>query len=166
MARVTVEDCLEKVANPFDLVMLASQRSHDLAAGAHATYAATPGKKEKNTVIALREIADGTVAPQNLEARLTRKWQRLSEPTLLDFPAPSAALAAGAPRGAAGFPTLGSPTLGSPALGSPALESPTLESSGRSSPDRDARLPAETPRTPPMPMDRIFEDVAEQDLHE
>ena len=58
MARVTVEDCIEKVPNRFELVMLAVQRSRDIAAGAHPSI---PRDGDKNPVIALREIADSTI---------------------------------------------------------------------------------------------------------
>lgn len=58
MARVTVEDCVLRVPNRFDLVMLASQRSRDIAAGAPLTV---ERDNDKYPVIALREIADGTI---------------------------------------------------------------------------------------------------------
>lgn len=60
MARVTVEDCLDKVSNPFDLVVLAAQRARALARGDTPTQ---PREQDKNTVVALREIAAGTVDP-------------------------------------------------------------------------------------------------------
>ncbi len=58
MARVTVEDCVERIPNRFDLVMLAAQRSRDVSAGSPLTV---DRDNDKNPVIALREIADGTV---------------------------------------------------------------------------------------------------------
>ena len=55
MARVTVEDCIEKVANRFDLVLVASHRARMIAGGAQITVARD---NDKNPVVALREIAD------------------------------------------------------------------------------------------------------------
>ncbi|MGE0733671.1 MAG: DNA-directed RNA polymerase subunit omega [Alphaproteobacteria bacterium] len=58
MARVTVEDCVEKIPNRFDLVMLASQRARDISSGAQETLSRD---NDKNPVVALREIAGETV---------------------------------------------------------------------------------------------------------
>ena len=58
MARVTVEDCLERIANPFDLTMVAAKRARQLTRGAEAKL---PWDGHKSTVLALREIADGQV---------------------------------------------------------------------------------------------------------
>ena len=63
MARVTVEDCLQNVDNLFQLVLLASQRARRLANGAEATV---PVDNDKPTVLALREIAAGTITPEML----------------------------------------------------------------------------------------------------
>jgi DNA-directed RNA polymerase subunit omega len=63
MARVTVEDCLQNVDNLFQLVLLASQRARRLANGAEATV---PVDNDKPTVLALREIAAGSVTPEML----------------------------------------------------------------------------------------------------
>ncbi|MBE0603908.1 MAG: DNA-directed RNA polymerase subunit omega [Deltaproteobacteria bacterium] len=60
MARVTVEDCLRKVDNHFQLTVVAAKRAKQLYAGAGATID-TSGRKEKPTVIALREVAQGKV---------------------------------------------------------------------------------------------------------
>lgn len=59
MARVTVEDCLEKVANRFDLVEIAAKRAHQLNAGSHTSL--LDGEGDKSSVIALREIAAGLI---------------------------------------------------------------------------------------------------------
>ena len=64
MARVTVEDCLENVGNRFDLVMLASRRSRQIANGREPQV--QPGM-DKPTVLALREIADNLINPEFLE---------------------------------------------------------------------------------------------------
>ena len=63
MARVTVEDCLQNVDNLFQLVLLASQRARRLANGAEATV---PVDNDKPTVLALREIAAGSITPEML----------------------------------------------------------------------------------------------------
>ncbi len=64
MARVTVEDCLENVANRFELVMVASKRARQLATGGKDPL--VQEESDKPTVIALREIADGLVTPDIL----------------------------------------------------------------------------------------------------
>ncbi len=76
MARVTVEDCVTRIPNRFDLVMLASQRAREVAAGAPLTV---DRDNDKNPVVALREIAEGTVAPDALEEALIRGLQRHAE---------------------------------------------------------------------------------------
>jgi DNA-directed RNA polymerase subunit omega len=73
MARVTVEDCVQKVPNRFELVMLASQRAREISAGAKETV---ERDNDKNPVIALREIADETVQLDNLRESLVRSLQR------------------------------------------------------------------------------------------
>ncbi len=67
MARVTVEDCIEKVPNRFQLILLAAQRSREIAAGSSITV---ERDNDKNPIIALREIADGTVNVDNLKTSL------------------------------------------------------------------------------------------------
>ncbi|MEP5765821.1 MAG: DNA-directed RNA polymerase subunit omega [Halieaceae bacterium] len=64
MARVTVEDCLENVANRFELVMVASKRARQMATGGKEPM--VDEESDKPTVIALREIADGFVTPDIL----------------------------------------------------------------------------------------------------
>lgn len=73
MARVTVEDCVLKVPNRFDLVMLAAQRARDVSAGAPLTL---ERDNDKNPVIALREIAEGTVDHDNLRNSLIQGMQK------------------------------------------------------------------------------------------
>jgi DNA-directed RNA polymerase subunit omega len=65
MARVTVEDCLENVANRFELVMVASKRARQIATGGKDPMVRE--ESDKPTVIALREIADGLVTPDILD---------------------------------------------------------------------------------------------------
>ncbi len=67
MARVTVEDCVDKVPNRFELVMLAAHRAREIAAGAPITV---DRDNDKNPVVALREIADETQAADGLRERL------------------------------------------------------------------------------------------------
>ena len=64
MARVTVEDSLEKIGNRFDLVLIAAKRARNLSMGAEPMV---PDDKDKPTVIALREIADGLVGEDILK---------------------------------------------------------------------------------------------------
>jgi len=73
MARVTVEDCVERVPNRFDLVMLAAQRARDISAGAPPTL---PEDNDKNPVISLREIAEETVDLDGLEQALVQGLQK------------------------------------------------------------------------------------------
>ena len=64
MARITVEDCLEKVNNQYDLVLLAKERTSQLNSGAEMLV---EKDNDKNTVIALREIGEGKVDPEELK---------------------------------------------------------------------------------------------------
>ena len=73
MARVTVEDCVEKVPNRFDLVLLAGHRSRNIAAGAPLTL---ERDNDKNPVVALREIADETIGLVETRDSLIRSLQR------------------------------------------------------------------------------------------
>jgi DNA-directed RNA polymerase subunit omega len=73
MARVTVEDCVQRVPNRFQLVMLAAQRARELSVGAEITV---DRDNDKNPVVALREIAEKTVDTGELEEELIRSMQR------------------------------------------------------------------------------------------
>ncbi len=73
MARVTVEDCIEKVDNRFDLVLLASHRARMISSGAPITLSRD---NDKNPVVALREIADGTVVPEDLKEDFIHSLQK------------------------------------------------------------------------------------------
>ncbi|MBA3813280.1 MAG: DNA-directed RNA polymerase subunit omega [Alphaproteobacteria bacterium] len=73
MARVTAEDCIDKVPNRFDLVLLAAQRARQLAAGAPLTI---ERDNDKNPVVALREIAAETVSLVDLERYLIEGLQK------------------------------------------------------------------------------------------
>ncbi len=73
MARVTVEDCVEKIPNRFELVMMAAQRSRELSVGGELTV---DRDNDKNPVVALREIADETIAVPELEEELILSLQR------------------------------------------------------------------------------------------
>ena len=66
MARVTVEDCIDKVENRFDLVLLASHRARMISSGSQITI---DRDNDKNPVVALREIADTTISPGRSEGR-------------------------------------------------------------------------------------------------
>lgn len=65
MARVTVEDCLDYVDNRFDLVLLATKRARQLVNGVEPLI---PWENDKPTVVALREIADGLITHQDVDA--------------------------------------------------------------------------------------------------
>ena len=73
MARVTVEDCVLRVPNRFELVMLAAQRAREVSAGAPLTV---EQDDDKNPVVALREIADETVSLEDLDASLIQSMQK------------------------------------------------------------------------------------------
>ncbi len=73
MARVTVEDCVDKVPNRFDLVMLAAHRARSIADGAPITV---ERDKDKNPVVALREIAEETLGVDTLREQAIEGYQR------------------------------------------------------------------------------------------
>lgn len=72
MARVTTEDCVDKVPNRFDLVMLAAHRAREISAGSQLTV---DRDNDKNPVVALREIADETQSAEELRERLIESNQ-------------------------------------------------------------------------------------------
>ena len=74
MARVTVEDCVDKIPNRFDLVLLAAQRAREISGGAELTI---DRDRDKNPVVALREIAEETVVPRLLSETLIGSLQRV-----------------------------------------------------------------------------------------
>jgi DNA-directed RNA polymerase subunit omega len=76
MARVTVEDCILKVPNRFELVLLSAQRARDIAGGAQLTL---DRDNDKNPVVALREIADETIALPQLQENLIKGMQKRVE---------------------------------------------------------------------------------------
>ena len=85
MARVTVEDCVDKVPNRFELVLLAVHRARQIAKGSHITI---ESENDKNPVIALREIAEKTIAPGDMREGLIHSIQGNVE---VDEPEPGAA---------------------------------------------------------------------------
>jgi len=74
MARVTVEDCVDKVPNRFDLVLLAAERARAISGGAELTI---DRDRDKNPVVALREIAEETVKPKDLKENVVQSLQRV-----------------------------------------------------------------------------------------
>ncbi len=78
MARITVEDCLEKIDSQYDLVMLAKERTTQLNAG---DTALVPEENDKNTVIALREIGEGKVSIKALEDSAINRLRKQQEET-------------------------------------------------------------------------------------
>jgi len=86
MARVTVEDCVQKVPNRFELVLLASQRARNLSRGEELTV---DRDNDKNPVVSLREIAETTVSPEDLKEDLIhslQKYVEVDEPEADDMP--------------------------------------------------------------------------------
>ncbi len=73
MARVTVEDCVDKVPNRFELVMFAAQRARQVAAGAPLLV---ERDNDKNPVVALREIAEQKIKPEQLREAIIRGMQK------------------------------------------------------------------------------------------
>src|SRR5579884_2109326 len=86
MARVTVEDCIDKVENRFELVLLASHRARMISSGAQITV---DRDNDKNPVVALREIAETTVSPGDLKEDLIHSLQKYVE---VDEPEPEVPL--------------------------------------------------------------------------
>ena len=82
MARVTVEDCVDKVENRFELVLLAAHRGRMISSGSQLTV---DRDNDKNPVVALREIADQTIAPEDLKEDLIHSLQKYVE---VDEPEP------------------------------------------------------------------------------
>lgn len=76
MARVTVEDCVDKVNNRFDLILLAAHRARELSVGAPATL---DTNDEKMPVVALRELATENIKADDLELSLVRDMQSFVE---------------------------------------------------------------------------------------
>ncbi len=81
MARVTVEDCVERVPNRFELVLLAAQRARNISRGEEITV---DRDNDKNPVVALREIAGETVPLKKLEQDLVKSLSRVPEPEPAD----------------------------------------------------------------------------------
>lgn len=76
MARVTVEDCIDKVDSRFDLILLAAHRARTISSGSQITV---DRDNDKNPVVALREIADETVSPEDLREELVHSLQKYVE---------------------------------------------------------------------------------------
>jgi DNA-directed RNA polymerase subunit omega len=83
MARVTVEDCIDKVENRFDLVLLASHRARMISSGQQI---AVDRDNDKNPVVALREIAEQALSPEDLKEELVHSLQKYVE---VDEPEPA-----------------------------------------------------------------------------
>jgi DNA-directed RNA polymerase subunit omega len=83
MARVTIEDCTTKIPSRFELVVLASQRAKEIGAGARPTV---ERDNDKNSVVALREIAEGTISPEALKEAVIKKNQKRQAVMDVDLP--------------------------------------------------------------------------------
>ena len=91
MARVTVEDCIDKVENRFELVLVAAHRARMISSGSQITV---DRDNDKNPVVALREIADSTLAPEDLKEDFIHSLQKhveVDEPESEAVPALSSA---------------------------------------------------------------------------
>ena len=91
MARVTVEDCIDKVDNRFDLVLLAAHRARGISSGSQILV---DRDNDKNPVVALREIADKALSPEDLKEELVHSLQKYVE---VDEPEPEAVPLIGSP---------------------------------------------------------------------
>ncbi len=96
MARVTVEDCIDKVDNRFELVLLASHRARMISAGSQLTV---DRDRDKNPVVALREIAETTISPEDLKEDLIHSLQKHVD---VDEPEPESVPMLGAVAGSGG----------------------------------------------------------------
>ena len=96
MARVTVEDCIDKIPNRFELVLLASHRARTISAGAQI---AVNRDNDKNPVVALREIAEKKIAPDDLKEDFIHSMQKYVE---VDEPEPEAVPMIASPNSAGG----------------------------------------------------------------
>ena len=86
MARVTVEDCIDKLPNRFELVLLAAHRARSISQGAPITV---ERDNDKNPVVALREIADETIVPEDLREEYIHSMQKhveVDEPEATEVP--------------------------------------------------------------------------------
>ena len=81
MARVTVEDCIEKIPNRFDLVLAAAQRARHISTGNPLTI---DRDNDKNPVVALREIANETIDPDKLRDDIVNGLQKLTNTELVE----------------------------------------------------------------------------------
>ena len=99
MARVTVEDCIDKVDNRFELVLLASHRARMISSGSPLTV---DRDNDKNPVVALREVAESSISPQDLKEDLIhslQKYVEVDEPEQPEAVAGSDRRAGRCPRG-------------------------------------------------------------------
>jgi DNA-directed RNA polymerase subunit omega len=149
MARVTVEDCVLKVPNRFELVLVASQRAREITAGAPLTL---DRDDDKNPVVALREIADDTVQVERLQDSLIRGMQKHVE---IDEPEETIELESNL-FGVA--EALGVAELGEEIDGEPSEEDELAEDMLSVEEEEDADL-AELPEGEPEP-EESFEDEA------
>lgn len=136
MARVTVEDCVVKVPNRFELVLLAAQRSRALAGGATPTI---ERENDKNPVIALREIAEATVDPEKLRQLVVSGLQKHVE---IDEPEDDyVAILAAAEKEWSGV-TDDNPCGPSPKPSPSPKPEPTVDAAGKSDDDADGEAKA------------------------
>ena len=119
MARVTVEDCLDKVDNRFQLVLVATKRARQLANGVQPLV---PWENDKPTIVALREIAEGLVGPGILEETVHSVFEEDEEETVSATAEETAAPEAAAPEAAA--PEAAAPEAVAPEAAAPEAVAP------------------------------------------
>ncbi|MEM6667085.1 MAG: DNA-directed RNA polymerase subunit omega [Pseudomonadota bacterium] len=132
MARVTVEDCVDKVPNRFELVLLAAHRARQIANGSQLTI---DRDNDKNPVVALREVADKTLMPDDLKEDLIHSLQKQVE---VDEPEPDVVPMIAAPTSPM------APMMGTEEPGAPQMDRMTEEDLLRglaelAPPDNDSR---------------------------
>ncbi len=151
MARVTVEDCVTKIPNRFELVMNAARRARDVSAGAPLTV---DRDNDKNPVVALREIAEETVSLEELGDALIRDYQKVHEPEepeedIIELMAGEEEWMPGA---ADGGPQLGGEVMPQPEFGAMPEETPAADPVTAADPVETAD-PIEASDEPPVVAD-------------
>jgi DNA-directed RNA polymerase subunit omega len=164
MARVTVEDCVLQVPNRFDLVMLAAQRARDISSGAELTI---ERDRDKNPVVALREIADETIELEHLAESLVlglQKHVEIDEPEedAPEFDVPS--IPEGELEGIEGSGELAAMQSDALAVETPAEEADAAVSEEDAAPSEPETAAAESEQEPADPEPDAAPKDAEEDV--
>ena len=164
MARVTVEDCVLQVPNRFDLVMLAAQRARDIASGAELTI---ERDRDKNPVIALREIAEQTIELEHLAESLVlglQKHVEIDEPEedAPEFDVPS--IPEGESEGVGDSNELSAMQSDALAVETPAEEAEVAEADGDAAPPEPETAAAESEEEPADPEPDAAPEDSKEDV--